>query len=1121
MSDNPRDQTLVGPALAATPDGLEETGPLFAVTPAGTVVDSHLHHETPRPLLGDGHTRYELREEIAHGGMGAVFRAWDQVIGREVAVKLIVNARAYSEADQNRFRDEARITGRLQHPGIPPVHDLGTLQDGRPFMAMKLIRGRTLDNLLKDRTSPWVDLSRHLQIFEAICQTVAYAHAEGVIHRDLKPQNVMVGAFAEVQVMDWGLAKSLRGKQRAVRSEDTNDPCAPEGDGTERTRAGSVMGTPSYMAPEQARGEIDTLGMAADVFALGAILCQILTGAPPYMERSTRDTLQRAASGDVTEVFARLDNCGADSDLIALAKRSLAPRIEDRYRDAGELASAVADYRNSVEERLKQAEMQRARAETQAKEQRKRRKVQMALTVAILVLLIGGGIAGWWYDHQASIRRERLGRDTNALAAALDRTEEALRNDDALKGEIAFEQADRRMAEGVGQELQARFERCRTDLTMLKELDRINDYRWTLAAGRLPDLKQLVARWRTAFEVFGIAPSVTELGETVDRIDASLIRARLLTEMDTWLVHDPSTALILILSATDHDVFRNAVRDAILRGDDERLIALADDAEALRQPPRFAVILGLLRPITFAQRARLLREAHRLAPTSLAVVMEAAGMYRVNQRIGASERVGWYRTALAIRPNNATVWNNLSVALLDDGERDASISASREAVRLKPLEASHHHNLALALDRKGDKDQAIVEFREAIRLDPKFANPHNGLGNALRNSKDLDGAVAEFREALRLDPDFALAHHNLAIALYDKKDLDGAIAEFKEAIRLNPNDAATHNGLGVALSDRMDIDGAITEYKESIRLDPMDADPHFNLAICLYEKENLKEAIAEYKEAIRLNPKNADPHNGLGNALHDTNDFAGAIAEYKEAIRLNPEDADPHYNLGLVFWDLGRLIDADQEFMAARRLCPPDHELQSSIKTDSAAIAELLATEKKLAGVMTAGAHSANADEAIRFAELCARYQKRYRLATRFYAEAFDAQAETKSNPLDGNYYNAACYAALAADGKGIDPPPISERPEFRRQARDWLAAAFAACRKTFENAPELNRDSVHGKMQHWLADTDLASIRDRDKLRSLHPDEQRALEKLWDDVRALRERTAPLELLPPPKAAD
>src|SRR5215471_15397453 len=157
---------------------------------------------------------YELMDEVGRGGMGVVYRARDTALSRDVAVKLLSDRFPAASPAARRFLSEARITGQLQHPGIPAVHQVGTLADGRPFLAMKLIKGSTLEALLRQRPDPATDRGRLLAAFEAVCQAVGYAHAHRVIHRDLKPANVMVGAFGEVQVMDWGLAKSLVSQER-------------------------------------------------------------------------------------------------------------------------------------------------------------------------------------------------------------------------------------------------------------------------------------------------------------------------------------------------------------------------------------------------------------------------------------------------------------------------------------------------------------------------------------------------------------------------------------------------------------------------------------------------------------------------------------------------------------------------------------------------------------------------------------------------------------------------------------------------------------------------------------------------------------------------------------------
>src|SRR5262249_30300292 len=190
---------------------------------------------------------------------------------------------------ERRFREEARIHGQLQHPSIAPVHDVGRLDDGRPFFTMKLIQGGTLDDLLKEQSTPSHDWPRFLTIFEQMCQAVAYAHSQGVLHRDLKPGNVMVGAFGEVQVMDWGLAKVLNRDQgngvnapAAKAEQSTVNHFLGETATLRPTQDGQAMGTLPYVPPEQARGELERVSQRSDVFGLGAILCEILTDQPPF-----------------------------------------------------------------------------------------------------------------------------------------------------------------------------------------------------------------------------------------------------------------------------------------------------------------------------------------------------------------------------------------------------------------------------------------------------------------------------------------------------------------------------------------------------------------------------------------------------------------------------------------------------------------------------------------------------------------------------------------------------------------------------------------------------------------------------------------------------------------------
>jgi eukaryotic-like serine/threonine-protein kinase len=222
-------------------------------------------------------TRYQLLERVARGGMGVVYAALDEMLGRRVALKVLDVPVADSELAR-RLNREARVLARLEHPGIVPVHDVGTLSDGRVFYAMKFVEGQRLDKYIEAVTS----LPDRLRLFLRVCDAVAFAHARGVLHRDLKPANVMVGAFGEVLVMDWGLAKILREQPGGLREEDPEatilhtpkltDGPADATPATQVTGQGTVLGTPGYMSPEQADGDVVHVDVRSDIFSLGALL---------------------------------------------------------------------------------------------------------------------------------------------------------------------------------------------------------------------------------------------------------------------------------------------------------------------------------------------------------------------------------------------------------------------------------------------------------------------------------------------------------------------------------------------------------------------------------------------------------------------------------------------------------------------------------------------------------------------------------------------------------------------------------------------------------------------------------------------------------------------------------
>ena len=291
----------------------------------------------PLPLVPGEH--YSQENEIARGGMGRIRSARDERLHRRVAIKELLEP----AGDQlTRFQREALITARLQHPGIVPVYEAGRWPSGEPFFAMKLVSGRPLDRVIADALTLEERLAL-LPRMAAAADAIAYAHSQRVVHRDLKPGNILIGDFGETVVIDWGLAKDLEAADTPESQNRVPRPAKPRestASSSTLTVAGAVMGTPAYMAPEQARGE--PVDERADVFALGAMLYHLLAGVPPYNARTATDVIAAAALGRVVPLRER--EPGAPGDLVAIVERAMAPLPVERYPHAGELAEELRRF---------------------------------------------------------------------------------------------------------------------------------------------------------------------------------------------------------------------------------------------------------------------------------------------------------------------------------------------------------------------------------------------------------------------------------------------------------------------------------------------------------------------------------------------------------------------------------------------------------------------------------------------------------------------------------------------------------------------------------------------------------------------------------------------------------
>jgi serine/threonine-protein kinase len=792
---------------------------------------------------------FVLLGEVGRGGMGVVYRARDAALRRDVAIKILQD-RYPAEGDAaRRFVEESQITAQLQHPGIPPIHQVGALADGRPFLVMKLIKGRTLEELLKERADPATDRGRFLTAFEQVCQAVACAHDRKVIHRDLKPANVMVGAFMEVQVMDWGLAKVLGSP--AQQTEVSDDAPATvirtvrDSEGS-FTVAGSVLGTPAFMPPEQAGGEIAKIDERSDVFGLGAILCALLTGKPPFVAKHSEAVRLLAIRGQLGECTARLDGCGAEPDLVALCKKCLAANPDGRPRNAGEVAAAVAGLRADAEQRARRAELDRAAADARTAEQRKRRKVQAVLGITLTGAVALAGFGFWWNERReaeaAADRAARRSRTVASVGAALDdaraRTGEAWAladEPDKMRSATDLALAAVRRADGfaaAGEAPDDTLGELAVVRTVVADLDR--HARLFVAAdealrahdigvtGR-PASVATTGRLRTAFRAFGWDPVRTPAETIAAEIAASRVRNKVLGFLSDWAFQsgrDPAA----------RDKIRAVIRAARLRsggvladwqrvtdgGDPDGLARFAARPDALTLGPELLCALG--RDLADAGRGEahldLLRRAADRYPGHVWLNFD---LMTVCSRMSPARRPEAFRAAAAdaaLRPDSALFQMNLGICYASLRDDDRAIACYHRAVALVPNYLRAHERLGAALIRAGDPDGAVTAFREAVRLDPSSARLHNGLGDALVRQHDFDGAVASFREAVRLDPTYAHPHSSLAYLLAAGPDgvRNGkqAVEHAARACELNGwKDPSLLNLLAAAHAEAGDFDKAL------------------------------------------------------------------------------------------------------------------------------------------------------------------------------------------------------------------------------------------------------------------------------------------------------------------------
>ena len=699
--------------------------------------------------------------------MGAILKGRDVDLGRDLAIKVLLEKHRDQPEMVRRFVEEAQIGGQLQHPGIVPVHELGQFPDGRLFIAMKLVKGRTLAALLETRKDPAEDRPRFLAIFEQVCQTMAYAHARGVIHRDLKPSNVMVGSFGEVQVMDWGLAKVL--DQGGVADEGRSQRGRDES-GTIRTMRARARpppsrwparcwGRPPTCPPSRPEGRMETLDERADVFGLGSILCEILTGEPAYTGASSVELYRKAERADLSGAIERLEACGADDELVALARSCLAAAPKDRPRDAGVVAAGLAALPRG-------GGAAAAVGRPGAGEGRgpRRRGAEAA-------------------DPGRRAGRDRSGRGDfgrGGLGVDLARPRHP-GGGDRRRGQPCDDRGRSASGRRRGPWLSARHPPAGSRRSRPPAVPR----RWRPAAREIPiscpgpappwrrssasatrpapprrtagwssASSRSTTTWACTWTPIGRRPSMPTPSATTGltsrssgparparELAASPVAVELAGALDQWIFirrraippappgrnspeDDGVRQLLAVAKAADPDPWRNRLRDALGRRskqapatrDTLRQLAAEADPENLPEASvtRLAFALSSVEDVETA--VSLLARAERVHPDDFWLNADLARLMIRTGRL--EEAIRYYSVAVAIRPRSGIARNGLADALHRIGRLDDAAATLRRAVQLRPDDVWVHVGLGSVLLELGSPEDAQAQFREAESIRP-------------------------------------------------------------------------------------------------------------------------------------------------------------------------------------------------------------------------------------------------------------------------------------------------------------------------------------------------------------------------------------------------------------------
>ncbi len=764
---------------------------------------------------------YEVEAVLGRGGMGIVFQARHLRLNRPVALKMVLAGAYADQLDRARFQREAEAAAGIRHPNIVQVYDVGE-SNGRPYFTMEFIEGGSLAK----RLAGTPQLPQHAaQLLATLAEAVQAAHDKGIVHRDLKPANVLLTDDGTPKISDFGLARRLEGEAGI-------------------TRTGAAVGTPSYMAPEQARGGPDAVGPLADVYALGAILYELLTGRPPFRAATAAETVQQVITQEPAPPSRLNDQVPRDLETICL--KCLCKEPGRRYASAAALAD---DLRRFGEGRPIHARPVGRGERLWRWGRRNPMAVALLATALALVGLTSGGSV--WFVQQRTMNELALHKDVDTTVV---QTENLRRRFHFREARNLLEQAWQRLEPAGSDELRRQVERAQANIRLAERLDNVRINSATLAGG-VDAPAAIESLYISAFAQIGREGD--DIKVVAARVWDSALKEELIAALDEWasIATDPGRRewLLAVAREADNDQARNHLRrsalwtDPIVWKDPIVMDQLTQDLKAADFSPQLALALSRVAYEFDVDSVPLLTAAQARYPQDFWVNAWLGSLLAEARRW--NEALGYCRAALAIRPDVSVAHGILGNALYKSGRRDEAHGHFEQALRIDPESVMAHGNLAIALQDKGRTEEAMAHFEQALRLDPKSAGVHFNLGNALMAKGQLIEAIDQFQQAVSINPKSAVAHYNLGVALLTERRLDEAIEHFQKTISIDPKSFIGHNNLGVALGEKGRHEEAIEHFQQALKIEPKSLRGHTVLGIAYYSA-----ACAALQRAAGRNP---------------------------------------------------------------------------------------------------------------------------------------------------------------------------------------------------------------------------------------------------------------------------